>query len=103
MKKPATIAELIKESGSYVFAARIPATLIINLLTFIWLLEKVILRIRNLCTRLLQISKLKNVNFIMLIRIVLLTLRRGIIKIVTLYCTKCDSDFAYQDGIQVKS
>ena len=44
----------------------------------VWLLQKVIPFTRILCVTLLQISKLKHVNFIMWIRIVLLTLERHI-------------------------
>ena len=42
----ASIAGIIRESGFCDIAVKIPATMIINLHTFIWLLQKVILHMR---------------------------------------------------------
>ena len=52
----------IKESCCYDIAVKIPATSIINLEIFIWLLQRVIFHNRILCATLLQISKLKQMN-----------------------------------------
>ena len=61
----ASIVEIIRESGSYDLGMKILAIMTINLLTFVWLLRKFIPFTRILCVTLLQISKLKHVNFIM--------------------------------------
>ena len=56
-----------------------------NILILIRLLQKVILHMRISYVALLQISKLKHVNFTILIQIVLLTLRRDIMKMKSHY------------------
>ena len=57
---------------------KIPATMIVNLLIFSRLIHKVVLHMRSSIVTLLQISRLKHVNFAIWIRIVLLTLREDI-------------------------
>ena len=52
-----------REYGFYVVVVRTMAVMIISLLIFIWLLQKVILHMRKSCVVLLQKSKLKHVNF----------------------------------------
>jgi hypothetical protein len=91
-------AGTIRETSFYEIAVKIPPTMIIKLQVLTCLLQKVVLYMRILCVTLLQISKLKYVNFIIWIKIVLLTLRTDIKEnIITLYCRKCDLDFATQD------
>jgi len=59
----ALTAGITRDSGLYVFAVKTIGTLIINLLIFIWLLQKVILHLKTLYVILLQINKSKHVNF----------------------------------------
>ena len=49
-----------KEYGFYVLIVRTMAVMVLNLMAFIWLLQKVILYMRITCVTLLQISKLKH-------------------------------------------
>ena len=60
----ANIAGIIRGTRFYDIAVQIPATMIINLLILIWLLQQVIPHISIAHATLLQIIKLKHVNFI---------------------------------------
>ena len=76
-----SIAGIIRKFGFYDIAVEILATMIISLQTFIWLIHKMIFHMRHLCKTMLQISKLKHMNFIKWNKMVLLTLKGDIIKI----------------------